>query len=1498
MSLRRIIPVAALLAMTLIAGVRFHQKPTIEAARPQVSGWGERSGRSTGPSAPMATEPRIDAASTPLDDVRVAPQGFPSGSLLRIASASEDLTELEGALSYKGRDYIMTADRSGVCAALLTRSPRETSPILTLRLQELRVGETRLPISSDVLPGREDAHATLSFNRGSVLERIQCGRNDFEQDFVISELPAGRGAMTVVERIATPLSPPAEGTRGAALRFGTRESGAFEISHAIAIDARGQKLPLDLTFAKGCLEMTVPAWWVESASLPIVIDPIVGSPFGIAGSLSFQGDARTVIAYGSGPNEWLVVWYDRVSSLSYQIYAQRVSATGALSGPQITLSTVTTVNYNPAVAYSAGLNQYLVLWARTDSNSNDHLIGRFLTATGTTPGPEIDLGTFPQFLLNLSMATDGVSTFYAVAENQSPSKALVGVLISNTGSILALSSPETNGSGGPTRPKVAYSNQEYLVSWSEGSTFLTRGMNTSGSFLTPITTVATNISPTNTAASAGSSQFLVSWSDSSVTTLWGRVAQAGTGGTINFTTAAFAISTSSNFVGAPHSCYSSTAGEWFVAHQLGTGSTIGTAADLVTASGSSTGDLAIASSPAMYPRTAWNSATHDVLVVYETGPDLSIVLTGQRFNLSSTLAAPTNLVATGGNTTVGLTWTGVTGATSYKIFQSTTSGTFSSTPRATVTGTAYTDTGLTNGTTYYYIVVASSPSGDSAASTQASATPLFPPPPAPTGVVATGLDGQIQIMWTAVPGATNYVVERGPAPGGPYLDFDPPINTTSTSILDTNVINGASYYYRVAAGNATTMGSWSAEASAVPRTPSTLLTVLFVANSTTLGAADTVLKTRLQDAGYTVVVKAAGGTAPVQTADATGKALVVISSTVNSSDVNTKFRTVAVPVLTWENGEYRQSYMSMTGPTANTDYGTVAGQTQITITNPTHPMAGGISGTVNVVATGSPAQTLAWGRPNANAVSIARVTADTGTNPRVVIFGYDKGALLPVPTGSPAFPAPARRVGFFLTDTTASTWTAQAGSLFDAAIQWATGALAAPVSISVTRAGASFKISWAPVEGATSYVLLRSTLPAGPFVAVQTGITGFDVADSPGRGTFYYSIESVTDVGAISGASPVASGVNLVGGYYNMAITGSRYIHALRSGATPDASNTATFNAIVYQHMDDGTTIGQVTTGITGSWTLTERGLGNHAPVSFTQSGTQCVVTASTPEAQYDDYSLYYLTFTGSVGGQAIVEKANFAVTQRRILAVVFRFPEDSGGGRGRSQRPGSDPWYSTDSNTRFDSRGAFAKTFMNQTVPFLQQAGINLYYGLDPDTLKINGFNPSTGDFIAADASGEKTLSWDELSAQNITTWINVYFMQSIKSGSSPTSTAAGITDTVWIPGSGFTDYIAEDLLLADSATPQVFAHELNHALGNPDVMGWDDISGDINNLKDISGDIETTFGTLSSTTVNPLNWNLMRWGILGNRSDEFGRLLAPNQSRKSYNNAGFNHPAFRGTD
>lgn len=82
------------------------------------------------------------------------------------------------------------------------------------------------------------------------------------------------------------------------------------------------------------------------------------------------------------------------------------------------------------------------------------------------------------------------------------------------------------------------------------------------------------------------------------------------------------------------------------------------------------------------------------------------------------------MTATAGNGQNVINWATVTGATSYNVYWSTTSGVTKATGTKVAGVTSpYTHAGLTGGTTYYYVVTAVNATGESVESSQVSATP-------------------------------------------------------------------------------------------------------------------------------------------------------------------------------------------------------------------------------------------------------------------------------------------------------------------------------------------------------------------------------------------------------------------------------------------------------------------------------------------------------------------------------------------------------------------------------------------------------------------------------------------------------------------------------------------------------------------------------------------------------------------------------------------------------
>lgn len=157
--------------------------------------------------------------------------------------------------------------------------------------------------------------------------------------------------------------------------------------------------------------------------------------------------------------------------------------------------------------------------------------------------------------------------------------------------------------------------------------------------------------------------------------------------------------------------------------------------------------------------------------------------------LVTTPAAPNGLLATPSDTQVNLSWAASSGATSYHVKRSTTSG-GSYTQVASPTATNYTDTGLTNGTTYYYVVSALNSAGESGNSAQVSAKPV---------------SGAVDVTITVNPSVTHQISPyiyglnfySGVSGAPPLLTFDRAGGNRWTAYNWTNNASNAGndYYY-------------------------------------------------------------------------------------------------------------------------------------------------------------------------------------------------------------------------------------------------------------------------------------------------------------------------------------------------------------------------------------------------------------------------------------------------------------------------------------------------------------------------------------------------------------------------------------------------------------------------------------------------------------------------------------------------------------------------------
>ncbi len=175
---------------------------------------------------------------------------------------------------------------------------------------------------------------------------------------------------------------------------------------------------------------------------------------------------------------------------------------------------------------------------------------------------------------------------------------------------------------------------------------------------------------------------------------------------------------------------------------------------------------------------------------------------------TAALASPVTLVNTPAGTSITLNWNATPGAVGYIIEMATSpNGPF--TYLISVTDLTYTVSSLTPNQTYYFTITAVNAGTVSSAAVVTSTTPLAPP----GGLSATAGNTQVSLKWTAVTGATGYVIKQGVATGGPYTQVGA---SSGPSFTVTGLTDGTPYYFVVDTVNANGAGADSVQATATP----------------------------------------------------------------------------------------------------------------------------------------------------------------------------------------------------------------------------------------------------------------------------------------------------------------------------------------------------------------------------------------------------------------------------------------------------------------------------------------------------------------------------------------------------------------------------------------------------------------------------------------------------------------------------------------------------------
>lgn len=240
---------------------------------------------------------------------------------------------------------------------------------LPFTLQVTEVGRGRL---APVGPARrEERSLRVDYVRPELVERLDIRSDGLEQSFVFDRLPAGDGDLVVRARFTTELRP---GERDAAggLSFTWPGAGGLRIAPVVGIAADGARCAGDLRVRGEELEFVLPAAFVATARLPLVLDPLVAPVVTVASNAADENQVDAARLDLASPRT-AVVYVRTISATNTDVYATFVDDSGSVGTTVVAESSTTVSGDSPRVAASDIAGRWLVCW-----NTGSDVQGRVL----------------------------------------------------------------------------------------------------------------------------------------------------------------------------------------------------------------------------------------------------------------------------------------------------------------------------------------------------------------------------------------------------------------------------------------------------------------------------------------------------------------------------------------------------------------------------------------------------------------------------------------------------------------------------------------------------------------------------------------------------------------------------------------------------------------------------------------------------------------------------------------------------------------------------------------------------------------------------------------------------------------------------------------------------------------------------------------------------------------------------------------------------------------
>lgn len=266
-----------------------------------------------------------------------------------------------------GRDYKAVFASDGVTVVPRTGALAPSLPLLLRPLAATLAGRALpLPTTGFTRDGERCERHSAAFT-----ERYDLAVDSLEQSFVFAALPQ-RGELVVDVGVATAL-PAVPQADGRSLRF-VHEHATLTFDRAVAFDARGARRELAIAWHGDGYRLVVPADFVATAQLPLVVDPVITTTVLSGNRLRDNTD----LVWVPTTQRFVAVFDEQFASNDLDVYAVAMNADGALISV-LAVDTTTITARNPAIAYERDLDRLLVVY---EHGPLPTIRGRFLLNLG------------------------------------------------------------------------------------------------------------------------------------------------------------------------------------------------------------------------------------------------------------------------------------------------------------------------------------------------------------------------------------------------------------------------------------------------------------------------------------------------------------------------------------------------------------------------------------------------------------------------------------------------------------------------------------------------------------------------------------------------------------------------------------------------------------------------------------------------------------------------------------------------------------------------------------------------------------------------------------------------------------------------------------------------------------------------------------------------------------------------------------------------------------